>query len=93
MVGRSGGIILLRLGIGNIAQDVADVAVQKHAQVIDGHGAQGFIVAQPVDGGAADPVFIDERIGADAFFLESFPKRCVSDHATSSLLFLLKSIF
>lgn len=72
--------------IRDITQDITDVTVQKHAEIIDRHSAERFIVTQPINGRAANPMLVDERISADAFFLQSLPKWFICNHATSCLL-------
>ena len=53
---------------GYIAKNLTDLAIEDSAEVIEGGSAYGLVVAQPVDGGAADAVNIYQEISALIFF-------------------------
>jgi len=55
---------VLLTDIRNIQQNILNPAVHNPAEVIQGRGADGLIVPEPVDGGAADTILIDQNVGA-----------------------------
>lgn len=58
--------------------------MQNPAEVIDGGGVQGFILAQFVNGGAGNVVVFDEGVGRFPGFFQGLPEGGVVDHGIIS---------
>ena len=59
-------------------------AVENRAKVVECHGADGFVMFEPVKQAAADVVILDEFIGCDALFFHGAVKRRVGNHEPTS---------
>lgn len=83
---QSKGLVLVR---GDIGHDVLHVAVEDPAEVVDGGGVQGLVLAELVQGGAGDMVVFDEGVGGLGGCFQRLPEGGVDDHGgTSAVLFL-----
>ena len=48
--------------------------MENAAEVVEGCGGDGFVVAQLVDGGTGDAIILDQRVGGFAGGSQCFPK-------------------
>ena len=97
----------MAIGVGLIERDnnnnlyntwvvcMPDGSLQKHRKL---HAFEHPVicsggVTQAVNRRTADPVLINKSVCTDTFFLKCLPKWLVSNHASSSLFLLQKSIF
>jgi hypothetical protein len=64
----------------DIDHDVLHPTVQKGAEVVEGHGADGLVVLESVKQTAADAEVVDELVGRNTLFLHGFVERLVGNH-------------
>jgi len=62
---------------GNILHDMLNTAVQDAAEVIDGGGIQGFILAELIQGGTGNAVILGKGVGGFTGCPEGDPEGCV----------------
>ena len=69
---------------GNILQYLIHPATEDPAEVVQGRGGDGLVLAQLVDGGAGYMVILYERVCGFRRFFQGFPEGVINNHTIAS---------
>jgi hypothetical protein len=69
----------------NVLHDIAYLAFQNSAQVIDRSGVEGFVLSQLINGGTGNMMVFYQGVGGFRRSLKRLPERTVTDHGKSSI--------